>query len=293
MAKVGFFSDDDTGELCARLTCLGLAGTAGGAILAVPDAAVGPADAAPPRGVSVVGLEPHADGSGLGRLVSEAGRSGVDVVAAMPLDRLADGPVRNLFDVAITVGGGQVQAARALRAARYEASPGTGRTPAVPAWFLAGSDQSILATKARLSSIHGPRLPFATRALPMVLPRAARCSRDGLLSWQPGDPARATAALLAALALAAAADPAAARIEAADLAALMAAGTTPEDRRLAGRLLALAEAYGRTADDLDEAGPDRSREASRDRRLRPTRLASATPGCARDPAPRPGRMYRY
>ncbi|SFL36710.1 hypothetical protein [Methylobacterium pseudosasicola] len=293
MAKVGFFSDDETGELCARLTCLGLAGTAGSAILAVPEAAVGPADAAPPRGVSVVGLVPHADGRGLGRLVAETGRSGIDVVAALPLDRLADGAVRCLFDVAVTVGGGQVQAARALRAARYEASPGPGRTPAVPAWFLAGSDQSILATKARLSSAHGPRLPFATRALPMVLPRGTRCGREGLLSWRPGDPVRATAALLAALALAVAADPAAARIEAADLAALMAAGTTPEDRRLAGRLVSLAEAYGRTADGPDEVGPDRSRGASRDRRLRPTRPASATSGDARAPAPRPGRVYRY
>jgi len=266
-----------------------LAQTEGTTILALPGAAIGAGGARPPQGITIVGAAQGEEALDVARVSALADQAGSVLVAALPLACLADEAVRSRFDAAITVGGGQVPAARAFRAARYDAaaaSAGSGGRTAVPAWFLAGTDQSILGTKARLSSAHGPRLPFATRVLPMALPRIARLGREDLLSWRHEDPVLATATLLAALALAVASDPSATRIEAADLAAMMAAGTTTAERWLAERLLSLAEAYGRAAGDSDEMHRESAVARSRERRQRPRRSAPAMSVSGADAAPR-------
>jgi hypothetical protein len=283
MARIAYFSDDEAGTHCARLTCLGLAQLGGATVLALQEPAPCAEGATPPDGVSVVTIEDRANAYDVERLLHEADRRGADVVAALPLAYARDRAVRHQFDAAIAVGREHVPAARALRAARHVAAdPGEARDRAhdpVPVWFLAGADQSILATKARLSSARGPLLPFAARSLPMALPRMSPRAVDDLLAWRPDDAVLGTATLLAALAIAVASDPAAAALDAAGIAAMMAARQLPAERRLAGRLVGLAEAYGRLAGDDGPGRPDTPASPSRDRRRLTPRPPAAPDAC--------------
>ncbi|MGU3340781.1 hypothetical protein ACLBXJ_22425 [Methylobacterium mesophilicum] len=299
MAKIGFFGDDDAAGLCARMVSIGLAPLNDDTVLALPRGEGEAEDRRPgaetePGRVTVVRLDRYPDAREVGDICALADRSGIDLVAALPLDELRNGTLRNQFDAVITVGAGHVAGARALRAARYEVlatPPATGQT-AVPAWFLAGSDQSILTTKARMSSVNGPRLPFATRSLPMLLPRLNRHGLCGPVPWGADEPAMATATLLAALVLVVAADPTAARIEAADVAAMMAAGTASWDRRLAVRLRALARSYARTAGgNVDGPIGCRATRPS-DRRPQPALSAPVANEGVRSPAARALRSFR-
>ncbi|MEE7505152.1 hypothetical protein [Methylobacterium mesophilicum] len=268
MTKIAFFSDDEAGTLCARLTCLGLSQLGGTTVLALQEPAPVAGRATPPDGVSVVTLSDRANGYDVERLLRDTDGRGADVVAALPLAHARDRVVRHQFDAAIAVGREPVPAARALRAAQYVAvDPGEARDRAydpIPVWFLAGADQSILATKARLSPARGPRLPFAARALPMALPRMSPRALGDMHEWRADDAVLGTATLLAALAIAVASDPMAAAIDAAGIATLMAARQLPAERRLAGRLVGLAEAYGRLADDAGPGSPGRQTSRSRD-----------------------------
>ncbi|MET3414010.1 hypothetical protein [Methylobacterium sp. 1030] len=273
MARIAYFSDDEAGTHCARLTCLGLSQLDGSTILALQEPVPVAGHATPPEGVSVVTLEDRANAFDLERLLLDAERRGADVVAALPLAYARDRVVRHQFEAAIAVGREPVSATRALRAAQYVATDPCGARgrayDPVPVWFLAGTDQSVLATKARLSPACGPRLPFAARSLPMALPRMSPRSLDDMRAWRGDDAVLGTATLLAALALAIASDPTAAAIDAAAIAAMMASRQLPAERRLADRLVGLAEAYGRLAADDGPGRPEspgRQAARSRDRR---------------------------
>lgn len=291
MAKIAFFSDDDAGEHCARLTCLGLAQLDGQTVLVLPGHVEGTGDA-PPEGTAVADLAERANAFDVERALQPALRCGADVVAALPLARLGDEAVRLQFDAAIAVGRDHVPAARALRAARYVAVDPLGARDRgrdlVPAWFLAGADQPDLMTKARLSPVQGPPLPFATRSLPMALPRLSAAMLDDLRAWRTDDAVLGTGTLLAALALAVASDPTAPGIDAAGIAAMMAARELPAERRLAERLVGLAEVYGRLTDSDGRRTPERSAARSRERR----RLARPTPATADAWEMRPARLCR-
>ena len=296
MPKIAFLADDETATLCARLTCVGLDQIQEKTILALPRRAVDPVRLPPAGGVSVVDLAEGVNAYDVERVLLPATRSGDNVVAALPLDRARDDALRLQFDAVIAVGGAPAPAARALRAARYEAAaPGDARSESrdsIPVWFLAGSDQSVLMTKARLSDSARLRLPFATRTLPMLLPRLTPRDREDLEAWRPDDAALGTAVLLAALALAIASDPSATRVEAADLAAMMAAREHPAERTLAERLRGLADVYGRVANGDDKARPERPRDRSRGRRPQLPTTASAMPAPDRMQAPRAARSHR-
>lgn len=291
MARIAFFSDDDAGEHCARLTCSGLAQLDGRTVLVLPDHGAG-IGVAPPEGTAVADLAGRTGAFDVERALQPALRCGADVVAALPLARLGDEAVRLQFDAAIAVGRDHVPAARALRAARYVAvdpriARDRGRNP-VPAWFLAGADQPDLMTKARLSPVQGPRLPFATRSLPMALPRMSAAMLDDLRAWRPDDAVLGTGVLLAALALAVAFDPTATGIDAAVIAAMMAARELPAERRLAGRLVGLAEVYERLTDPDIRRSPDCSAARPRDRRRLPRPVPATADACEM----RPARRYR-
>jgi len=272
MDRIAFFSDDDAGALCAQLVALGLARLGLPLTLALqPRLAREAAGVGLPAEISVVALAERANGFDVEQALREASRSGGDIVAALPLSAAGDIALRRQFDAAITVGSSPAAAARAMRAARYDAgSDGSARAGSrarLPAWFLARSDQAVLATKARLSSVAGPALPFATRTLPAVLPRSLVASRGYFGDAMP-DVVGGTAVLLAALSLAVAADPWARQLDAAGLVGLMSARTLPAERALSDRLVGLANAYesllGATgadwgADDL-AASPSRPRD---------------------------------
>lgn len=236
MISIAFFSDDPVGLSCAHLVAQALAHV--DARVALVDARDG---APPPSGDAYA-------------------------VTSAPLHTVGDEALRARFDVVVTVGEGGASAGRALRAARYDAAR-TGGTGPTPAWFLPLSDQSIFMTKARLASAHGPRLPFGTRALPVMLPRIGAGARSRLLAGRPDDAVLASGTLLAALVLAVGADPAAAGLDAAGLAVLMAGGDGPGRRLLAGHLVALADAYARLSGrGTDAAGPtDQARAIERRR----------------------------
>lgn len=275
MDRIAFFSDDDAGALCARLVSVGLARLGLPVTLALqPRLAQEAAGAGLPAGISVVAFAERANGFDVEQALREASRCGGDVVAALPLGRVDDNALRSQFDAAIAVGSSPAAAARAMRAARYDAGPdGSARAGSrgrVPAWFLARSDQAILATKARLSAIDGPALPFATRTLPAVLPRSLVAGRGCFGDPVPDGVVDGTAVLLAALSLAVAADPWAKRLDAASLAGLMSARTLPAERALSDRLVGLANAYesllGTVGADRDADDRAVSPSRSRDRR---------------------------
>ncbi|MEE7493299.1 hypothetical protein [Methylobacterium oryzae] len=248
MDRIAFFSDDGSAAVCARMVSDGLARLETPVTLALqPHLAQEAAGTGLPPGISIVAFAGRSNGFDVEQALRTASRSGGTVAAALPLSRVDDNVVRGQFDAVITVGASPAAAARAMRAARYDAgSDGSARAGShgrVPAWFLACSDQAILATKARLSAIDGPALPLATRTLPAVLPRAlvaGRGYRDGQV---PDGVAGGTAVLLAALSLAVAADPWVKRLDAAGLASLMSARTLPAERALSDRLVGLANAY--------------------------------------------------
>ncbi|MEE7492210.1 hypothetical protein [Methylobacterium oryzae] len=187
MARIAFFSDDEAGVLCARLTCLGLTALDGTTTLALPgDVVAASPPIAAPAAVSVVALPARLDALAEGRARRSAFDAADDLVVALPLVASRDRGVRDRFDVAVAVGAGEAAAARALRTARYVASPEDEQVDATaPAWFLPGSGQSELRTKAMLSASGRLRLPFATRALPMALPRLTPADRAGLAAWEP------------------------------------------------------------------------------------------------------------
>lgn len=296
MDRIAFYSDDDAGALCARLASLGLARLGPVTLALTPRLAERAAGAGLPEGISIVAFAERANGFDVEIALREGSRSGADVVAALPLSRVDDTVLLSQFDVAITVGTSPAAAARAMRAARYDAGAGgparVGPRGRVPAWFLARSDQAILATKARLSAVDGPALPFATRTLPTLLPRSRTVGGRDLPDTVPNRAVEGTAVLLAALSLAIAADPWARRIDAPALAGLMAARTLPTERALSDRLVGLANAYEMLVTaDVDESADELAGSPSRSRDRR-TPAARAVP-IARDAAAIPGRRtYR-
>ncbi|WP_238298226.1 hypothetical protein [Methylobacterium soli] len=213
------------------------------------------------------------DVAGLCRLLDDA-RGGADTVAVLPLASLRDGTVTARLDVAIVVGRDHPAAARALRSARFEPEPAKSHglaldlnardAPAATAvpWFLAYSSQTVLRTQAMLMSSQGPALPFAARALPVMMPRFDRRHEGSQCTGSPNAEHRRIGILLAALALAAAAEPSARRIEAATLTQLMSSRILPRDREISDRLIGLASVFESL--EHGDVEPDR-----------PTRLPSA------------------
>ena len=281
--RIAFFSDDGSGSLCGRMVAHALNRLDGPATLATRDGAWTP----DPKGAGpTIEVVPRTAGlHALEAAMCPSSHAAGDFVMSMPLDEIGDEALRQRFDVAVAVGGEPAAAARALRAARYDTGD-PGRT--APVWFLALAGQSTLMTKARLAPSQGPRLPYGTRALPMMLPRIGPDAARRLLDDAPDDGILATATLLAALLLAVGANPSAQRLDAADLAVLMAARDMPQECALADRLVGLAVAYGRLAGEpvTVEACPAEAR--SRDRR-RP--IAGAT--ADRRTSMRPDRICRW
>ena len=245
MSRIAFFSDDEAGVLCARLACLGMTALPGSVTLGLPGEFVAacPPGAAPVS-VSVVARPPDRDDLAAGRPRRSAFDTDESLVVALPLEAARDGGVRARFDVAVAVGGGEAAAARALRMARYVASDTTVDAVA-PAWFLPCSGQSELRAKAMLSASGRLALPFATRALPMALPRLTMAARHGLATWEPGAAVMGTGLLLAALVLCVGAEPGARRLEPSDIAERIAGRASAAERALSDRLATLANAYGR------------------------------------------------
>ncbi|WP_162559855.1 hypothetical protein [Methylobacterium radiodurans] len=217
------------------------------------------------------------------RAAEEQGR---DLVLALPIDGLRDGQVRVALDAVVTVGRDHPASARAMSAARFDAwasdgpdAGGEAPRPAPP-WFLPCSHQVNLWTQASLAASGPVPLPFATRLLPFMAPRLGQADIPVLVGEALPPAILRTAVLVASLAIAVAADPHARRIEAATLAALMAARELERERRTSDRLLALSAEFER----LEGAGmPGRS---TRTPSLPPARRrpeAHANPRMARTP----------
>ncbi len=275
VTKIAFFSDDDAGALCGRMLCLGLSALHGDTTLALAGAAPAAGGAGAPGGTSVVALAPNANAFEVERAARAATTLGGDFVAALPLTSVRDRALRNQFDAVVTVGFQEASASRALRAARYLAAEDAGAFAAAPpAWVLAGPGQSELRTRAQLASAVGPRLPFATRALPMALPWLSPAERRRLAAWEADATVIRTGMLLAALALCVAADPGARRLEAADLATLMAARTLPAELALSDRLVGLANAYEELDAAVEAMGWPRHAACAPGRRALPARVGA-------------------
>jgi hypothetical protein len=249
MRCIGILSDDVAAAHAALLIGTGLAeaGVRAGVATALP---------VPARrglGSDAVLALVHIDQSGEGPLAAAMARcreEDRDLVVALPLTELQDARLLSRLDVAITVGRERAAAARALHAARYVAgdpAPGTSQDLRPSPWFLACSDQGVLRTTASLASLAGPALPVATRVLPTVLPRLDRDIEADLLHRSAPPRCVQAGIVLAAVAVAAAAEPRAARIDAAGLTGLM-AGPGTGNGDVGDRLIALAAAYARLVD---------------------------------------------
>lgn len=256
--RIGVFSNDTAGSAVALLVARGLA-------------SVGePVDVAAemllrwelPPSCEVPGLriadpsEETGIWTGTGSIRQEG-----HLVAVLPLDALgAQQPAA--FDVVLTAGRDHPASARALRAARYTIdeyrTPDEvyGSTPPPPAWFVPCSHQAELWTKATLASTGAMKLPFATRAIPFMVPRLEPEGIMDLMRAEAAPSVLRAAVLLASVVSAIATDPHARGIDAAGVAAVM-AGQVPEaGQGVVARLLALATEFER----LDaSAGRDRVR----------------------------------
>lgn len=259
--RIGFFSDDVGASHAAALVGHGMARAGGNVTVVAPPYRLDP------------GEEPRANGGVLGlglphrsnpydvqcMLEGLVGRDS-DCVVALPLSAIRDKGTCLQFDAVVTVGRDQPAAARALRAARYEAGRSVqAEDGSRPAWFLVGANQSMLRTQANLSSARGPALPFAVRSLPTTLPRLSTIEEAALFDGRPDSEALRNGILLAALVVAVASDPHGRRIDAGTIAELMSARDLPRERMTSDRLVGLANAYER----LGEARDDIARPTNR------------------------------
>jgi hypothetical protein len=281
--RIGVFSDDAAGPATALLIAHGLAG-AGAAVevAAEPSALPLSRGGAKPR-VS------HVDTIGTGALLDTmraADGQGRDLILALPIDCLRDGQLRVALDAVVTVGRDHPASARAMGAARFDAwasgNPDVGDEGPRPAppWFLPCSHQVHLWTQASLAASGPVPLPFATRLLPFMAPRLGQAD-IAVLAGEALPPAiLRTAVLVASLVVAVAADPHARRIEAATLAALMAARELERERRISDRLLALSAEFERL-EGVDMPGRNTRAPSLPPARRRPG--ASRTSGVVRHP----------
>lgn len=245
--KIGFFSDDIGASHAAALFGHGLARSGGRVAVVAP-----PYHSDPDRGSRVIGGvvglgSPHRSNPYDVQCMLEGsvGRD-TDCAVALPLSAIREKGICLQFDAVVTVGRDQPAAARALRAARYEAGPnGRAGEGAPPPWFLVGANQSVLRTQANLSPVHGPALPFAVRSLPTMLPRLSATEEAALFEGRPDQEGLRSGILLAALVVALVADPHARRIDAGTIAELISARDLPGDRMTSDRLVGLANAFER------------------------------------------------
>lgn len=276
--RIGVFSDDAAGPATALLIAHGLA-SAGAAVEVVGEPGVLPLSrrGAGPR-VSLVDTN---DGGALPAAIRTADEQGRDFVLALPIDRLRDGRVRVALDAVVTVGRDHPASARAMGAARFDAwasgNPDAGDEAPRPAppWFLPCSHQVHLWTRASLAASGAVPLPFATRFLPFMAPRLGQADIPVLVGEALPPAMLRTAVLVASLAVAVAADPHARRIEAATLAALMAARELERERRISDRLLALSAEFERLE------GADLSGRSMRAPSLPPARRRPEASGISR------------
>lgn len=273
------FSDDIAGPAAAILIARGLA-TLGGPVRVVavlPSSLTGPQR----EGLALAGAEAVDEADWPTLLAAGMGGDG-DVVIALPLARLSERPLRGALDAVLTIGRDHPASARALRAARFdvgrsaEGGQGTGERHAPP-WFMPCSHQVDLWTKATLAaSPASARLPFATRALPIMLPRFDLDAVTLLAADEPPISALRMAVLTASLAMAITADPHAQHLDAAAMTRLMMARDAESERLVSDRLLELSTVF----EDLElppehPAEPRRTVLPSARRRLEPTRRDGA------------------
>ncbi|GJE44925.1 hypothetical protein [Methylobacterium soli] len=246
--RIGVYSDDMAGLVAALLLARGLA-TLGEPVQIMADL---PAEvrSLPCENVRWPGAASMSD-EAIERAVEGAADPEGHLVVVLPLARLANCRVRRTLDTALTAGRDHPASARALRAARYETNPSTcmgaaeasDRLP--PPWFVPCSHQADLRTRATLASTGAVSLPFATRAIPFMVPRLGPNEVVTLAAPELPAATLQTGVLLASIVLAIAADPHAQRIDAAGLASLMATRDLEGERQVSDRLLALAAEFER------------------------------------------------
>jgi hypothetical protein len=254
---IGVFSDDMAGPYAARLLAHGL-----DVLDARTKVLIDPALAAmssPPREIAL------AQAARLGESSDEVPQTqaeGRDVVYAVPLAELQNVRLRSGLNLALTVGRDHPASARAMRAARYDRIASAdvrvegGPHPAPP-WFLPLSHQSDLRTQASLAASGRVPLPLATRCFPFMLPRPTAAEMQALSEGNLGPAARQAAVLLASLAIAAASERNAHKLDAEVIADLMSARTTEAERAVSDRLLELAAAFERLQDSGSQEGLER------------------------------------